>query len=57
MEYELKQYGCNKCGRLSDVLDPDEKLPNGWVIGESRFTHYCPECAKTIKIPEDENVD
>lgn len=52
MEYELKQYGCNKCGKLSDVLDPDAKLPKGWVI-VSKLTHYCPECAKTIKIPEE----
>ena len=46
MIYELKQYSCDNCGNLSEVLDPDAPLPDGWV-SLSRFTHYCPRCAKS----------
>lgn len=46
MEYLLVQYACNKCGKLTPVLDCDEKLPNGWVI-VNKFVHYCPKCAKS----------
>lgn len=48
MKYDLKQYGCNDCGNLSEVLDPDARLPEGW-ISTGRGTHYCPECAKKHK--------
>lgn len=56
MIYELKQYSCDKCGCLSDFLDPDAPLPQGWV-SLSSFTHYCQECynkIKTIKTMSDE---
>ena len=46
MEYELKQYGCDKCGALTPVMDPDESLPEGWVM-ISKHSHLCPNCAKT----------
>ena len=49
MEFELKQYQCDCCGCLSDVLDPDQKLPDGWkvIIPDSdKYKHLCPECAK-----------
>ena len=45
MKYDLKQYGCDECGRLTEVLDVDQPLPKGWMR-YSRFTHYCPDCAK-----------
>ena len=47
MEYPLKQYGCSRCGALTDVLDIDAPLPKGWMIGGSH-THFCPECAGNI---------
>ena len=49
MEFELKQYQCDCCGCLTDVLDPDQKLPDGWkvIIPDSdKYKHLCPECAK-----------
>lgn len=49
MEFELKQYQCDCCGKLTDVLDPDQKLPDGWKIiipGSDKYKHLCPECAK-----------
>lgn len=49
MEYPLKQYGCSRCGALSDVLDVDAPLPKGWIIGGSSHTHFCPECAGKIR--------
>ena len=48
MEYPLKQYGCSRCGALSDVLDVDAPLPKGWIIGGSH-THFCPECAMKVR--------
>lgn len=51
MDYPLVQYGCNKCGKLTPVMDCDEKLPKGWVMVSSH-THYCPECAKEFEIKE-----
>lgn len=48
MEYPLKQFGCNDCGCLTDVLDIDARLPKGWML-VSTFTHYCPKCAKKHK--------
>lgn len=47
--YELIQYGCDNCGRLSEVLDPDEGLPKGWVYGTTFRECLCPECAKKKK--------
>lgn len=47
--YELVQYGCDNCGNLSAVQDPDQKIPEGWVFGENHRTCYCPECAKKLK--------
>ena len=44
MEIQLKQYLCNDCGKLSDVLDIDEDWPIGW-ISTSNNTHYCDKCA------------
>ena len=49
MEFELKQYQCDCCGCLTDVLDLDQKLPDGWkvIIPDSdKYKHLCPECAK-----------
>ena len=49
MEFELKQYQCDCCGCLTDVLDSDQKLPDGWkvIIPDSdKYKHLCPECAK-----------
>lgn len=49
MEFELKQYQCDCCGKLTDVLDPDQKLPDGWKImipGSDKYKHLCPECTK-----------
>lgn len=48
MEYPLKQIGCNDCGKLTDVLDIDAKLPRGWML-ISTLKHYCPECKKKHK--------
>lgn len=52
--YELKQYGCDNCGALTEVLDPDQSLPKGWVFGKSFRKCYCPECAKKLKQNKDE---
>ena len=49
MKYELVQYQCNKCGCLTDVMDCDERLPQGWVYGESRNEHLCQNCSKKLK--------
>ena len=49
MEFELKQYQCDCCGCLTDVLNPDWKLPDGWkvIIPDSdKYKHLCPDCAK-----------
>lgn len=49
MEFELKQYQCDCCGKLTDVLDPDQKLPDGWKImipSSDKYKHLCPECAR-----------
>ena len=54
MEYPLKQYGCDRCGELSDILEVDAPLPEGWFItapmseAASRFTHLCPACARLL---------
>ena len=48
MEYPLKQYGCSRCGALSDVLDVDAQLPQGWIIG-GPLTHFCPYCAVKVR--------
>lgn len=49
MDYELVQYGCDNCGKVTAVLDPDAGLPKGWVMGNGRHQHYCPGCAKKLK--------
>ena len=49
MEFELKQYQCDCCGCLTDVLDPDQKLPDGWKViipSSDKYKHLCPECAR-----------
>lgn len=47
--YELIQYGCDNCGKLTEVMDPDQRLPEGWVwVPETRHGIYCPECAKKL---------
>jgi hypothetical protein len=49
MEFELKQYQCDCCGKLTDVLDPDQKLPDGWKVmipGSDKYKHLCPECTR-----------
>ena len=49
--YELVQYGCDNCGTLTEVMDPDQQLPKGWVwLPETRHGIYCPECAKKLGI-------
>ncbi len=48
--YELIQYGCDNCGKLSAVLDPDNDFPKGWVYGDGLRTCYCPECAKKLGV-------
>lgn len=53
--YELIQYGCDNCGTLTEVMDPDQQLPEGWVwLPETRHGIYCPECAKKLKQNKDE---
>ena len=54
MDYQLVQYGCDNCGELSDVLDPDQPLPQGWTIGNGRHTHYCPKCSQLKHRKENE---
>ncbi len=49
MRYDLVQYGCDKCGKLTQPIEPTQKLPKGWVV-VSRFTHLCPQCAELVKI-------
>ena len=51
MDYQLVQYGCDECGALTPVMDPDSKLPKGWVVVTSH-RHLCPECAKKTEIRE-----
>ena len=46
MDYHLIQYGCDNCGELTEVMDCDQPLPEGWTTGEGRHTHYCPQCSK-----------
>jgi len=48
--YELVQYGCDNCGAMTDIMDPDQKIPEGWVFGENHRICYCPECAKKLGI-------
>jgi len=56
MKYDLVQYGCDRCGELTDVLDPDDHMPDGWVIlmpdQDDRFKHLCPKCAKELNIKQ-----
>lgn len=49
MKYDLVQYGCNMCGKLTDVLDVDQPLPKGWKA-VTRFTHVCPQCVVSVQI-------
>ena len=49
MIYPLVQYGCDNCGALTEVLDPDQPLPKGWTLGDGRYVHYCPKCSKCKK--------
>lgn len=49
MEYPLKQYGCDGCGKLTEVLDCDQPLPKGWTFGDGTHECYCPECSKNLK--------
>ena len=49
MKIPLVQYQCNKCGTLTDVMDCDERLPDGWTFGESSHSHYCPQCSKKLR--------
>lgn len=46
--YELIQYGCDNCGKLSAVQDSDKGIPKGWVFGDNHRICYCPECAKKL---------
>ena len=54
MKYDLVQYGCDKCGELTPVMDPDEKMPEGWVVlmpfdeERHKYRHLCPKCAKEL---------
>ncbi len=52
MIYPLVQYGCDNCGALTEVLDPDQPLPKGWTLGDGRYVHYCPKCSKCKKKTE-----
>lgn len=56
MKYDLVQYGCDKCGRLTPVLDPDDKMPLGWVIlmpfEDEKYKHLCPFCARELGIEQ-----
>ena len=56
MKYDLVQYGCNECGALTDVLDIDQSLPDGWLM-VSRMTHLCPACAALEKLKKQEDGD
>lgn len=51
MDYPLIQYGCNRFGALTLVMDVSERLPEGWVR-VSGHTHYCPLCAKEMGMEE-----
>jgi len=55
MRYDLVQYGCDICGKLTDVLDVDQKLPKGWWM-VSRLTHICPQCSERVEIENAEFV-
>jgi len=47
--YELIQYGCDNCGDLTEVMDTDQQLPEGWVwVPDTRHGIYCPKCAKKL---------
>lgn len=48
MDIPLVQYVCDKCGNLTEVMDCDQKLPNGWTYGKGIHTHFCPKCSKKI---------
>ena len=56
MKYDLVQYGCDRCGRLSPVMDPDEHMPFGWIVmmpGEDKeYRHLCPICAAELKLKQ-----
>ena len=56
MKYDLVQYGCDHCGRLSPVLDPDEGMPFGWVLMmpgfDEKYKHLCPVCATEMNIKQ-----
>ena len=42
MEFELKQYQCDCCGCLTDVLDPDQKLCDAFNhMGGSLYSGIC----------------
>lgn len=52
MKYDLVQYGCDICGNLSEVLDPDQNIVDfGWkiVFDDKAITHLCPECSLKYK--------
>ena len=46
--YELVQYGCDNYGTLTEVMDADHKIPEGWVFGENHRICYCPDCAQKL---------
>lgn len=48
MDIPLIQYICDDCGKSSDILDPDDKMPKGWIAIGSH-THYCDMCANKHK--------
>ena len=54
MQYDLVQYGCDRCGALTEVLDPDEHMPNGWKVVMSdegiNYRHLCPKCVKELNL-------
>ena len=49
MDYPLVQYGCDQCGALTEVMDCDQPLPEGWTFDNGLHTHYCPQCSKFRK--------
>ena len=48
--YELVQYSCDCCGKLSDIIEPDsdQDPPKGWLKISINLS-YCDKCAKHIK--------
>jgi hypothetical protein len=56
LPYEKKQYGCDGCPAMTEVLRKLQHLPYGWVkvmqkvpggYWEGKFL-FCPDCAEKV---------